>query len=110
MSSDSDVSTSETAPEGANELTETLRFLTVTKAAQEYLKELLAGQESPGIGVRIFVEKPGTPYAECCMAYCPAGEEQEDDIKLEFAYFPAYIDARRCYRLPERSSGWSVDL
>jgi len=77
----------------SDKVLETIQFLTITQGAQEYLSELLAGQESPGIGVRIFVEKPGTPYAECCMAYCPVGEEQEGDIKLDFAYFPAYIEA-----------------
>lgn len=74
-------------------LVEKNQFLTITSPAQEYLKELLAGQESPGIGVRIFVEKPGTPYAECCMAYCPEGEAEEGDIKLDFTYFPAYVEA-----------------
>ena len=76
----------------SEKLVEINKFLTITTAAQEYLKELLAGQDSPGIGVRIFVEKPGTPYAECCMAYCPEGEAQEDDIKLDFTYFPAYVE------------------
>ena len=50
--------------------------ITVTPPAQQYLRELLAKQDSPGIGVRVFVEKPGTPQAECCMAYCPIGEQE----------------------------------
>ncbi len=41
----------------------------ITPTAQEYLKDLLAKQNTPGIGVRIFVESPGTARAECCMAY-----------------------------------------
>ena len=32
----------------------------ITPTAQEYLKDLLAKQNTPGIGVRIFVESPGT--------------------------------------------------
>ena len=63
----------------------------ITDSAQGYLRELLAQQESPGIGVRIFVEKPGTPSAECCMAYCPQGEEKPEDVKLSFDGFAAYI-------------------
>ena len=35
----------------------------ITPSAQEYLKELLAKQNTPGIGVRIFVENAGTPRA-----------------------------------------------
>lgn len=37
--------------------------LLITPTAQEYLKDLLAKQNTPGIGVRVFVENPGTPRA-----------------------------------------------
>lgn len=68
--------------------------LIITEAAQAYLRELLGKQNSPGIGVRIFVENAGTPRAECCMAYCTAGEEQVDDARLEQDGFPAFLDGR----------------
>ncbi|WP_156873814.1 Fe-S biogenesis protein NfuA [Perlucidibaca piscinae] len=68
--------------------------LTITETAQAYLVELLAKQNSPGIGVRIFVENAGTPRAECCMAYCTQGEEREDDIRVEFNGFPAFVEGR----------------
>lgn len=66
--------------------------ITVTPSAQEYLRDLLAKQTSPGIGVRIFVERPGTPHAECCMAYCPEGEQEEHDLRLDYEGFHAWID------------------
>ena len=66
----------------------------ITASAQEYLLGLLARQESPGIGVRIFVERPGTPHAECCMAYCLPGEEVEGDVRYEYAGFHAYIEGK----------------
>lgn len=68
--------------------------MTITEAAQAYLRELLGKQNSPGIGVRIFVENAGTPRAECCMAYCTAGEEQADDLRVEQDGFPAFVDGR----------------
>ena len=37
--------------------------ITITEAAQVYLRELLAKQNSDGIAVRIFVENAGTPKA-----------------------------------------------
>lgn len=67
--------------------------ITITPSAQEYLAELLAKQETPGIGVRIFVEHPGTPRAECCMAYNQPGEEDEADLQMPFEDFTAYIEA-----------------
>ena len=68
--------------------------LTITESAQAYLRDLLGKQNSEGIGVRIFVENAGTPRAECCMAYCTKGEEQEGDIRIEQDGFPAFIDGR----------------
>ncbi len=56
-----------------------LTSITLTEAARVYLRELLDRQEAAGMGVRIFVENPGTPRAECCMAYCAPGEQETDD-------------------------------
>jgi len=67
--------------------------LLITPSAQEYLHELLAKQNTPGIGVRIFVEHPGTPRAECCMAYSAPEEVIPTDYKQDYPDFPAYIDA-----------------
>lgn len=66
--------------------------LVITESAQAYLRDLLAKQNSEGIGVRIFVENPGTPRAECCMAYCTKGEEKPEDVRQDYDGFPAYID------------------
>ncbi|NNM51664.1 MAG: Fe-S biogenesis protein NfuA [Pseudomonadales bacterium] len=68
--------------------------ITITESAQGYLKELLERQSSPGMGVRIFVENPGTPKAECCMAYCIPGEAEADDVPHAYADFTAYIENR----------------
>lgn len=68
--------------------------MVITESAQVYLRELLAKQNSAGIGVRIFVENPGTPRAECCMAYCTQGEEKAEDVRIDYEGFPAYVDAR----------------
>lgn len=67
--------------------------LMITPTAQEYLKELLAKQNTAGIGVRIFVESAGTARAECCMAYSTPDEVVEQDYKQDYPDFPAYIDA-----------------
>jgi Fe/S biogenesis protein NfuA len=44
--------------------------ITITEAAQDYLAELLAKQDEGVLGVRMFVNQPGTPKAETCIAYC----------------------------------------
>ena len=66
--------------------------LLITPNAQEYLKDLLEKQNTPGIGVRVFVENPGTPRAECCMAYSAPDEIAPTDYKQDYPDFPAFID------------------
>ena len=66
----------------------------ITESAQQYLMELLSKQEDKDIGIRIFIADPGTPMAETCIAYCRSGEEQEDDDRVEYAGFTAWIDDR----------------
>lgn len=66
--------------------------ITVTEAAQDYLADLLSKQNTPGIGIRVFITQPGTPYAETCIAYCKPGEEKPDDSALALKDFTAWID------------------
>ncbi len=66
----------------------------ITASAQGYLLELLTKQEDKDIGIRIFIADPGTPAAETCIAYCRPGEEQEDDERVEYEGFTAWIDDR----------------
>ncbi|MFT7137611.1 MAG: Fe/S biogenesis protein NfuA [Candidatus Azotimanducaceae bacterium] len=69
-------------------------MIEVTESAQQYLVELLSKQDTPDIGIRIFITDPGTPMAETCLAYCKPGEEQEDDNRVEYADFVCWIDDR----------------
>jgi Fe/S biogenesis protein NfuA len=83
--------------------------ITITEPAQGYLRELLARQNSEGIGVRIFVESPGTPRAECCMAYCTPGENQDDDQRLEYEGFTAYIEFKSAPYLEDAVIDYNKD-
>ena len=67
-------------------------MIEITEAAQKYLVELLAKQEDKGIAIRIFVADPGTPMAETCIAYCRPGEENDDDERVAYQGFVAWID------------------
>jgi Fe/S biogenesis protein NfuA len=67
--------------------------ITITEAAEGYLADLLSKQETPGIGIRVFITQPGTQYAETCIAYCKPGEEKPEDTPLALASFTAWIDA-----------------
>lgn len=69
-------------------------MIDISPAAQEYLCDLLARQNEPGISIRVFVSQPGTVHAETCIAYCRPGEEQEGDVPVSYEGFNAWIEGR----------------
>lgn len=68
--------------------------ITITESAQDYLAELLSKQDDKVLGIRLFVNQPGTPKAETCIAYCRDGDDKEDDELVEYAKFRAYFERR----------------
>lgn len=68
-------------------------MVTITESAQGYLAELLTKQED-ALGVRVFINQPGTPKAETCIAYCREGDIQDGDQKQTFGELDAWFDAR----------------
>ncbi len=84
-------------------------LISITENAREYLRDLLDRQGSPGMGVRIFVERPGTPHAECCMAYCPPGEQEESDVRYDYDGFHAWIEGKSVRYLEDASIDFKKD-
>jgi Fe/S biogenesis protein NfuA len=68
--------------------------LTITEAAREYLAELLSKQDEGVLGVRMFINQPGTPKAETCIAYCRADDSRPDDLVIPYPLFTAYFERR----------------
>ncbi|MEH6649793.1 MAG: Fe-S biogenesis protein NfuA [Motiliproteus sp.] len=83
--------------------------VTITESAQEYLGELLSKQSVEGIGVRIFITQPGTPYAETCLAYCRPEEIQEDDEVMPLEPFKVYLEPNSLPYLVESVVDYSAD-
>ena len=68
-------------------------MITITESAQEYLAELLSKQDD-ALGVRVFINQPGTPRAETCIAYCREGDVLEGDEQRVYDSFTAWFDVR----------------
>ncbi len=83
-------------------------MVTITESAQAYLQELLSKQED-ALGVRVFINQPGTPRAETCIAYCREGDLQEGDEKHEFSAFTAWFDARSLPFLEDALVDYATD-
>lgn len=83
-------------------------MITITESAQDYLAELLAKQED-ALGVRVFINAPGTPRAETCIAYCRAGDIKEGDEEKDYAKFKAYFESRSLPFLEDALVDYSKD-
>lgn len=84
-------------------------MIEITDSAREYLRELLAKQDCEGIAIRVFVLDGGTPKAETCLAFCRPGEEEEDDERVEYQGFSAFIEQKSIRYLEEALVDFSKD-
>ncbi len=83
--------------------------LTITESAQNYLAELLSDQDDDVLGIRMFVNSPGTPKAETCIAYCRADDVQDDDIVVEYEKLTARYELRSVGFLDEAFVDYAKD-
>ena len=84
-------------------------MVTITEPAQEYLAGLLSKQNDEVLGIRIFINEPGTPRAETCIAYCRSEDVQDDDDQKQFDGFKAWFDKRSEPFLDEAIVDFSSD-
>ena len=59
-----------------------------TQSARRYLAGLLASQDEDVIGIRVFINDPGTPRAETCIAYCREDDLSDEAIVREYSIDP----------------------
>ncbi len=83
--------------------------LTITESGQEYLAGLLEKQGDDVIGVRVFINQPGTPKAETCIAYCREGDATEGDIQVQYEGFVAYFEGRSVPFLADALVDYAAD-
>ena len=83
-------------------------MITITESARDYLEELLSKQEG-ALGVRVFINNPGTPRAETCIAYCRSEDIQEEDVEEDFGQFKAWFQGRSIPFLEDALVDYSKD-
>lgn len=83
-------------------------MVTITESAQEYLAELLSKQDG-ALGVRVFINQPGTPRAETCIAYCREGDVQDGDEARELPLFKVWYEAHSLPFLEDALVDYSKD-
>jgi len=83
-------------------------MITITESAQDYLAELLSKQ-ADALGVRVFINQPGTSKAETCIAYCREGDVREGDEERDYKAFKAWFDVRSLPFLEDALVDYSKD-
>ncbi|NVK38624.1 MAG: Fe-S biogenesis protein NfuA [Gammaproteobacteria bacterium] len=84
-------------------------MLNITDAAAQYLSELLAKQNVPGMSVRVFITQPGTPYAETCLAYCRPEEVNATDEIMDLDDLRVYLDKQSILYLEDAKIDFAKD-
>ena len=85
-----------------------MAMITITESAQDYLAELLAKQED-ALGVRVFINQPGTPRAETCIAYAREGDLEENDQEHKLEKFTVWYEVRSLPFLEDALVDYSKD-
>tara|TARA_B100001093_G_scaffold359882_1_gene344590 strand:+ start:49 stop:636 length:588 start_codon:yes stop_codon:yes gene_type:complete len=83
--------------------------MTITPSAQEYLNDLLSGQDDDTCGIKIFVSEPGTPRAETCIAYAKKDEEFSTFRKIEEFKFSLFLEEQSIDFLKDAEVDYSPD-
>ncbi|MBR9805439.1 Fe-S biogenesis protein NfuA, partial [bacterium] len=83
--------------------------INLSESAQAYLADLLEKQGEEVVGIRIFINDPGTPKAETCIAYGRAEDIGEEDIRREYQGFTAYFDAKSWPFLEDAKVDYAAD-
>ena len=83
-------------------------MITITESAQVYLTDLLSKQED-ALGVRIFINQPGTPKAETCIAYCKPGDVENGDVKHTYNDFVTWFEGKSLPFLEDALVDYSSD-
>ena len=81
----------------------------ITPEAGTYLGSLLAKHQTPGTGVRIYINNPGSYTAETCLAYCLPGDERQDDVLMTETPFKVWLDKRSVPYLSDAEVGFDAD-
>ncbi|MFY0640840.1 MAG: Fe-S biogenesis protein NfuA [Bermanella sp.] len=84
-------------------------MLNITDAAAQYLSELLAKQNVPGMSVRVFITQPGTPYAETCLAYCRPEEVNANDEIMDVNDLRVYLDKQSVLYMEDAKIDFAKD-
>ncbi len=67
-------------------------MIKVTEPAKKYLKNVLDEQDIDDLHLRLVVDRPGTPMADCYLNFCEENEMAEGDEALDQGDFKIVVE------------------
>ncbi|GAB3038368.1 NfuA family Fe-S biogenesis protein [Oleiagrimonas citrea] len=67
-------------------------MIEISERAQDHFRKLIAQQQIEGLGIRLRVEKGGTPAASCELEFCEPSELRGDEWTVECHGFEVHVD------------------
>lgn len=64
----------------------------ITQSGSEFLNQLVAKQDEPGLGLRLKVTSPGTMSASCELIFCAPDESRADDSIIVLDEINLYVE------------------
>lgn len=81
----------------------------ITDAALAHFTKLILKENVVGMGLRMFLETPGSPVAEVGITFCPLEDVQKEDLTIEYSSFILYIDKASQHYLEEAKIDYQYD-
>jgi Fe/S biogenesis protein NfuA len=81
----------------------------ISEVAQQHFKQLIDNEKVEGMGLRIFIDRIGTPAADIGITFCPPDQQNGEDMTLPFEGFVLYIDGKSAECLDEATIDYKTD-
>jgi Fe/S biogenesis protein NfuA len=81
----------------------------ITSAANAHFKQLIDQEDVPGMGLRIFLDRPGLANAEVGISFCPPGEQRTQDVALSMNGFQLFVDQKSAEYLKAANIDYQTD-
>lgn len=81
----------------------------ITDQAVKHFNQLIEKENTPGMGLRMYLDSPGLPTADVSIAFCPPGEHRAQDVAIPCEGFTLYVDGRSAPYLDEAEIDYKQD-
>ena len=83
--------------------------ISVTEAAQKHFAGLIEAEQVDGMGLRVFLDKPGAAKAEIGITFCPPEQQKATDQRIDDYAFPVFIAEESIPFLDEAKIDYKTD-